>query len=430
MFTNLPRLTTLKLSNNSLHDEVLSGYLNVSNIDILCLDSNSFTGKVGNQSTFSELSRLDISSNLFTGVIPDWISNISTLSELVVKNNSLRGQFPCGGAPFFFLDISQNYFSGAIPSCLNFQNLEYLHLGSNKFTGPIPSRFRNLTSVITLDIGNNYLSSSIPEFFGELSNLRILTHAMKLTWTKDSGLQLQGESELADIPDEVLFTTKSLSLTYKGGPLNIMSGLDISCNKLTGDIPEELGLLTQIHVLNLSHNRLTGPIPAKFSNLANIESLDLSFNRLTGEVPSELVKLNSLAVFNVSFNNLSGRLPEMKAQFGTFGKESYEGNPLLCGLPLENKCLRESQGSHPSYEKGSDEKWYEMDMVFFFGSFGSTWFVFVLRFAAVLYINPGWRMLWLNMIEEFMYTCYYFLFDSARNVYILFRKQGYLIKSV
>ncbi|KAJ0929551.1 putative non-specific serine/threonine protein kinase [Helianthus annuus] len=87
-------------------------------------------------------------------------------------------------------------------------------------------------------------------------------------------------------------------------------------------------MLSQILALNLSHNQLTGHIPVNLSKLKNMESLDLSFNSLTGEVPPELIKLNSLAVLNVSYNNLSGRLPEMKAQFSTFTKESYEGNPF------------------------------------------------------------------------------------------------------
>ena len=86
--------------------------------------------------------------------------------------------------------------------------------------------------------------------------------------------------------DEVQYTTKRLFLNYKGDILDYMAGLDFSCNKLIGEIPQELGFLTQLHALNLSHNQLTGPIPVNFSNLDNIESLDLSSNGLTGTVPS------------------------------------------------------------------------------------------------------------------------------------------------
>ncbi|KAJ0794801.1 putative transferase [Helianthus annuus] len=475
----------LKLSNNSLHGEILSGNFSLGLIENLLLDSNCFTGNIGNETitSWDDFLVLDISNNFFTGSIPDWISNIG--GAFVARNNRLGGQLPCGTTSLSFLDISQNYFSGTISSCLNIQSLEHLHLASNQFHGSIPNSFRNMTNLLTLSVGDNSLSGSIPNFVGELVNLRVLlleknefsgpipkelcqltiVSLIDLSSNSLSGsipaclqnitgpshlaydhifipLYLahfyfigeydilnkayssieQSDIEIYDIQDEVQFTTKRMSRPYKGIVLYLISGLDLSYNKLSGDIPQELGLLSKIHVLNLSHNQLTGSIPVNFSNLASIESLDLSFNNLTGKVPSEFTKLNSLAVFNVSFNNLSGRLPEMKGQFGTFGKESYEGNPLLCGPPLENKCLEESQGTRPSHEEGNDEKWYEMDMVFFFGSFGSTWFVFMLGFAAVLYINPHWRILWSNMIEGYMYTCYYFLYDSARNVYNLFRK--------
>ncbi|KAL8252325.1 hypothetical protein R6Q59_036018 [Mikania micrantha] len=398
-----------------------------------------------NMIAFYDLQILDISYNLFTSSIPEDVNNISMLPTL------------------YFLDLPKNNFPGAIPFSLSFQNAEHIHLGSNKFTGSIPNSFSNLTKVSTLDIRNNYLSGRIPSFLGELSNLRILllgknnfngsiprqlchlTHATMIDmsnnflsgsiprclqniarpgyvdftkydyFTEDfisstnyqysaalyKGISFQTYDRFR-IQNEFLFTTKSVSMIYKGDVLSIMSGLDLSCNKLTGNIPEELGLLPQIHSLNLSHNRLTGPIPVTFSNLANIESLDLSFNSLTGKVPSELIKLNSLEVFNVSFNNLSGRLPERKDQFGTFAKDSYEGNPLLCGLPLDNECTTESHGTQPSNEEESDEKWYDMDMASFYGSCSSTWFVFMLGFAVVLYVNHYWRRWWFHLVEEKM----------------------------
>ncbi|KAJ0794606.1 putative non-specific serine/threonine protein kinase [Helianthus annuus] len=367
-------VTEIRLSNNILHGEVLRNS-SLGSTEILHLDNNCFTGNIGNSTKENSfLTILDISDNHFTGTIPCWISNMLENAELLVRNNNFEGQFPCGKAFFSFLDLSQNSFSGPIPSCLISENIKHRHFGSNKFTGFIPNAFRNLTKVLTLDIGHNYLSGTIPKFIGELYNLRILLLGnnnftgiipKRLCQLKDvslidlssnslSGLiprclqNITGPKTLAFIQeqdglygigpsymygtvmqpysmslfdhvgtrDEAKFTTKSNSQTYKGNILDYMSGFDLSCNKLTGEIPQELGMLT-------------GHIPVNLSNLKNMESLDLSFNSLTGEVPPELIKLNSLAVLNVSYNNLSGRLPEMKAQFSTFTKESYEGNPLL-----------------------------------------------------------------------------------------------------
>ncbi|KAK1436797.1 hypothetical protein QVD17_02580 [Tagetes erecta] len=472
LFTNLSKLFILKLSKNSLDGEILSGNLSSGPLEVLHLDNNCFTGEIGNKhmSALPNLRLLDISNNRFTALIPSWISNMSYLNGLTVRNNWLGGQLPCVASSLEFLDISQNHFSGSIPSCLKLlEGLKHFYLGGNKFTGSIPKSFGNLTKVLALDIGQNYLTGKVPDFIGNLSNLRVLvmgknkfrgyipkqlcqlvdlslidlssnflsgpipsclkniTRPSYQAFIPDnqqsyfaSSYSYKGDLERQHISeggmftmwqqDQVMFTTKSLALNYKGGVLDIMSGLDLSCNKLTGDIPEELGLLTEIRVLNLSFNLLTGTIPANFSNLINIESLDLSSNNLTGNIPSELIKLNSLASFNVSYNNLSGRLPEMKAQFSTFTKKSYEGNPLLCGPPLENDCTNES---HPSTEDRTDEKWFDdhIDMASFKGSFGSALFVFVLGFVALLYINPYWRRRWLDFVEECMYTFFYLFYD-------------------
>ncbi|KAL8226235.1 hypothetical protein R6Q59_000219 [Mikania micrantha] len=493
LFTNLSSAAIIKLSNNTLYGDVLSGNLSLGRLETLLLDNNCFTGNIGiNTSEDSMvLSVLDISENHFTGRIPSWMSNMcssySDYCELVARNNHLDGSFPCGKTSYEFLDISQNSFSGPIPSCINLKYTKHLHLGSNRFTGLIPDAFQNLTNILTLDISKNYLSGRIPEFLGELSSLRILllgknniigsipeklcqlnnVSLIDLSSNFLTGLiprclnNITGPKQLAfmqkdtfpydiyylwsdivsqyrisgiipleplnpvfdqfETRDEIQFTTKNNPLSYKGFILDYMSGLDLSSNKLTGEIPEELGMLTHILALNLSHNKLSGPIPVSFSNLSQIESLDLSSNSLSGKVPSELIQLTKLEAFYVSYNNLSGRLPERKAQFGTFGKESYEGNPLLCGAPLENNCTTTPQASESSTKKDI-EKWYDIDKASFYGSSYSTWFVFMLGFVAILYINPYWRRRWLEFVEECMYTCYYFLYDFVRYLYKLFNE--------
>ncbi|KAD6454659.1 hypothetical protein E3N88_09365 [Mikania micrantha] len=468
------KLSNNTLYGDVLSGNLSLGSLHILQLDKNCFTGNIGINTSVNSML---LNILDISENHFTGRIPSWMSNMCSYSdycELIARNNHLDGQFPCGKTTFEFLDISQNSLSGPISSCINLKNMKHLHLGSNRFTGVVPDAFQNLTNVVTLDMSQNYFSGRIPEFVGELSNLRILllgknnfidsipeklcqlnkvslidissnfltgliprclnniTGPKQLAFiqniTDDYGVDpfwsdlliqyhigdiSQPDSDQFETRDEIHFTTKNNPLSYKGNILDYMSGLDLSSNKLTGEIPEELGMLTHILALNLSHNKLSGPIPISFSDLSQIESLDLSSNSLSGKVPSELIQLTKLEVFNVSYNNLSGRLPEQKAQFGTFSKESYEGNPLLCGAPLENNCMTTPQVSESSTKKDT-EKWYDIDNVSFYGSSCSTWFVFMLGFVAILYINPYWRRRWLQFVEECMYTCYYFLYDFVR----------------
>jgi hypothetical protein len=216
---------------------------------------------------------------------------------------------------------------------------------------------------------------------------------------------------------EVEFVTKHRSNSYHGIILDYMSGLDLSCNKLTGRIPHELGNLSSIHALNLSYNQLTGSIPQTFSNVT-MESLDLSHNNLSGEIPSVLIDLTFLEVFTVAYNNLSGRVPDMKAQFATFDKICYEGNPFLCGKPLENSCTRVDE-SHPSLTKSSNAsegKCYEIDPQVFFTSFTAAYIVFFLGVVTLLYIHPSWQQWCFNLIEDFKYRCSYLVFDSFKRL--------------
>ncbi|XP_058071107.1 cuscuta receptor 1-like [Magnolia sinica] len=210
--------------------------------------------------------------------------------------------------------------------------------------------------------------------------------------------------------EEVEFITKKRSETYKGGILDLMSGVDLSWNQLAGEIPPEIGHLMATHALNLSHNQLSGPIPETFSNLKQIESLDLSRNRLSGEIPPQLTELNFLSVFNVSHNNLSGVLPDMmKGQFGTFGETSYEGNPLLFGPPLKS-CFSTSPlpPSIPT-TSGDEDDGYD---IIFYACFSVSCTMSFLLFIALLYINRYWRGLFFYFVDACIYSCYYFALDN------------------
>ncbi|CAN6833580.1 unnamed protein product, partial [Brassica oleracea] len=125
--------------------------------------------------------------------------------------------------------------------------------------------------------------------------------------------------------------------------------LEIADNKFTGSLPQDYfvnwkvmtedgSLLKTLIALNLSNNAFTGHIPRSLENVTELESLDLSRNKLSGEIPRELKSLSFLAYISVAHNQLKGEIPQ-GPQFSGQAESSFEGNPGLCGLPLQGSCF-------------------------------------------------------------------------------------------
>ena len=85
--------------------------------------------------------------------------------------------------------------------------------------------------------------------------------------------------------------------------------LDLSRNKLTGEIPEAVGDLTQLTILNLDNNKLTGTIPAELGKLTQLTELRLNNNQLRGEIPEAVGNLTQLTGLRLNNNQLTGTIP-------------------------------------------------------------------------------------------------------------------------
>ena len=93
------------------------------------------------------------------------------------------------------------------------------------------------------------------------------------------------------------------------GSLSNVVTLSLNDNELSGEIPAELGSLSNLKYLYLGLNDLSGEIPAELGSLSNLEALYLNDNELSGEIPPELGSLSHLRYLDLSQNDLSGCVP-------------------------------------------------------------------------------------------------------------------------
>ncbi|KAL1166815.1 hypothetical protein V6Z11_A06G222100 [Gossypium hirsutum] len=466
-------LQFLALSNNKLQGSIFSENFNLTSLLELELSGNNFTGMIpnvlancsylnildlSNNSIYGELAALDVSRNQLFGKLPQWRGNVLNLEQVSMADNQLNGSIPraiCSlNLNLKILDLSMNSLSGTLPSCFKPVSVSEVHLSKNMLQGALPNAFCDSSLLVILDLSYNHLNGNIPSWISNLSDLSYLLlkgnhfegeipiqlckldrlSLIDLSQNNLSGgipsclkvsalnyvieqyirypLSFFDNNNLMSIEVSIEYTVKSRSYNYKRRMLQYMSGIDLSCNKLTGEISFETKSIMKLFTLNLSHNSLTGPVPRAFSNLMDMESLDLSYNNLTGNIPAEFAVLHFLGYFNVSYNNLSGKTPERIGQLGAFDESNYIGNPFLCGSLVGKNCSPVETPLAPKASAGNKEGHGFIDMDAFYGSFFACYVMVLLCIAAVLYINPYWRQTWFYYIQMVVDSCYYFVVDN------------------
>ncbi|XP_031378466.1 receptor like protein 23-like [Punica granatum] len=217
--------------------------------------------------------------------------------------------------------MSNNSLSGKIPQCLINVNrdLRLLDLSTNRFRGPLPeilaSKYCSLKSIV---LRHNHLRGKLPPSWASCKQLEALD-------LSDNELEDSFPGWLETLPNFVLFPTQ-----YIDSFNNMMGG--------------GKGLGTLQYVMNGSFAFQSASVIYKGVQM-ELRKLQKAFVLidLSREIPAALANLTSLAIFNVSMNRLTGKIPHSK-QFDTFGSDSFDGNPDLCGAPLTKPCT--STGGH------------------------------------------------------------------------------------
>ncbi|GFQ08707.1 probable LRR receptor-like serine/threonine-protein kinase at3g47570, partial [Phtheirospermum japonicum] len=164
------------LGSNSLSGELSPELANLTNLERLVLYNNSITGGIPEEfgTGLTSLTYLDLSRNLLNGTLQESFYNLMKLVTLNLSKNAIFDSIKDEIGNFtnlVNLDLSINAFYGEIPESLGqLSNLAILcdrRLSDNVFEGPISANFINLPKLDVLDLSENNLNGTLPEWNGK-----------------------------------------------------------------------------------------------------------------------------------------------------------------------------------------------------------------------------------------------------------------------
>ncbi|CAL4958396.1 unnamed protein product [Urochloa decumbens] len=267
LIENATELQSLNLYKNQLHGKFPDSIKENCSLEALDLSDNMIEGQLPRSlAACKKLEVLDFGNNQITDSFPCWMSTLSRLQVLVLKFNKFTGQVAqsptedkgaCTFPSATIMDLSSNNFTGTLPQNQWFKSLRSMifrdpdmplvmdHEVANvvstyKYTTEITYKGHDTTftqistALVFIDFSSNAFHGSIPEGIGELILLQ--------------GLNISHNSLTGQIPSHI-------------NHLSQLETLDLSSNNLSGGIPQGLASLDFLTILNISNNELEGRVP-------------------------------------------------------------------------------------------------------------------------------------------------------------------------
>ncbi|PHU19200.1 hypothetical protein BC332_10351 [Capsicum chinense] len=332
----------------NVNKEVVSDSNNASDFFLKVPDSSSITvsltlpPKLGSGSLLSFISYGYLSSpNL------RWLEGLRRLRYLVLTGVDLSK--------------SSESFHWAKPIS-SLSNLMSLQLSNCNISGRIPTaQLLNITSLSTLEMSSNVLTSSIPDI---LSNLTILSaldfcgndsHGQSLTYLDISFTRVGGT-----VPPSLSNSTSLTVPLANGCSIQVLIPSSITKLKklrilmlndnITGQLPVSMSSLTSLQYLFMFQNGLRGYIPTSICQILSLEYLNIEWNELTGRLPSCILQLPKISYLSVQKNNLNGNMPLSLFQKSRLDQISFGVSGLSVEIDDQDQSFVQTFQTSPYYK--------------------------------------------------------------------------------
>ncbi|XP_050148376.1 probable LRR receptor-like serine/threonine-protein kinase At3g47570 isoform X1 [Malus sylvestris] len=342
---HLPSIQILSLARNKLDGPLPSKLWQCKELLQFSLDYNNFSGSIpksiGNS---TQLERIGISYNNLTGTIPDEIGHLKNLHRLSLHVNNLHGPIPStifNMSKITTISLPENQLSGNLPAYigLGVPDLQMFYVGGNQLTGAFPNFMSNGSKLTSLDMSKN-------SFYGFIPTKLCLLKTLEYLSLGTNNLAIDTSTPEVNIPSCFANLTNLRGFHLSNNPLNttlpvsfgsistLLEHLDISNCNLRGNIPSDIGNLSNLRVLDLGDNEFGGSIPTSVGRLGKLQGLYLNDNKLQGYIPYELCQLDNVAELLLGGNQLSGSIPSCLGNLAKrFRVLSLQSNFLSSTIP-------------------------------------------------------------------------------------------------
>jgi Leucine-rich repeat (LRR) protein len=343
--SSLASVNQFELGANQISGVIPSELFTLENLATLFLAYNLFSGTIpGSFSESTSVEFVEVSYNRLSGTLPNLARNTSRLQYLTVASNYLSGNIPLNLLALKDiqeLSFFENLFTGTVAlSAANSSGLELLNLWGCLLTGRFPDGFSDLAKLKSFTTQSNYLSGSVTV---PVSPTSIILQDLEIGDNFLSGslpAAFANFRRLEEFDASHNLFTGHVDFLFNGSTaaeLDVLEYIDLSNNAFSGSIPESMfagARLRPLNIVVLYQNCFTGSLPSAICEAGNLTTLildsvssapacDVRFTgfwkdlfkvvigkrSLQGTIPSCIWSMRSLETLHLAGNGLAGVLP-------------------------------------------------------------------------------------------------------------------------